>query len=105
MGVDSTPLRWPTAWKDPGMLSLLQATPVRQLLLDSTAVVPGLADQARRLGLTVIDPGCDSQPDVRATSGASPGGWGLRLVARLCANWGTHRDAAGATHVWCDLPN
>ena len=49
MGVISTPLRWPAAWKDPGMLSLLQATPVRHLLLDSA--VPGLADAAGKAGL------------------------------------------------------
>ena len=54
MGVDSTPLRWPAAWKDPGMLSLLQATQIRYLILDPGA--GGLAEHARRAGLTVVEP-------------------------------------------------
>jgi len=51
MGVDSTPLRWPAAWKDPGMLSLLQATPIRHLFIEPGAI----ADQARLAGLTVVE--------------------------------------------------
>jgi hypothetical protein len=40
MNTDSIPLRWPAAWKDPGILSWLQASPVRFSILDAEAKVP-----------------------------------------------------------------
>ena len=54
--------------------------------------------------ITVSDPGSDTVPRLRALDAATPGGLGLRIVERLCADWGTFRDAKRATHVWCDVP-
>src|ERR1019366_8257248 len=92
MGVDSTPLRWPTAWKDPGMLSLLQATQIRYLILDPGA--GGLAEHARRAGLTVIEP--EALPSgVAVVRGPWPG---IRISHR-----GGDRAAAGPTgEPWVD---
>jgi hypothetical protein len=89
MGVNSIPLRWPATWGDPGMLGLLQAAPVRQLIIDR-----GLADQAKQAGLTVIDP--QALPsDVTAVKGPWPG---IRA-----SHGGGDRAAAGPTgEPWVD---
>jgi anti-sigma regulatory factor (Ser/Thr protein kinase) len=59
---------------------------------------------AGRYRITVIDPGCDTEPRVRAFQAEAAHGLGLRLVDQLSAGWGTFRAADGARHVWCDLP-
>lgn len=92
MGVNSTPLRWPVSWKDPGMLGLLQAAPIRHVLIDSP--VPGLADQAQRAGITVLD-----SKSVPADVAVVRSPWsGIRVSPR-----GGDRAAAGPTgEPWVD---
>ena len=90
MSVDPTPLRWPAAWKDPGMLSLLQATPIRHLFID----VPAVAEQARRSGFTVVEPTAPPA-GVAIVKGLWPG---IRL-----SRAGGDRAAAGPTgEPWVD---
>jgi anti-sigma regulatory factor (Ser/Thr protein kinase) len=57
-----------------------------------------------RYRVTVIDPGCDTEPRLCASDSQTPPGLGLRLVDQLSAGWGTFRAADGTRHVWCDLP-
>ena len=52
MGVNSTPLRWPAAWKDSSLLSLLQANvQIRDPLIIDSGAPHGLADARRKAGL------------------------------------------------------
>ena len=92
MGVDFCPLRWPAAWKDPGMLSLLQATTIRNIVVDVGSEVPGLAEQARAAGLTVA---ATPPAGVFVVKGLWPG---VRL-----SRSGGDRAAAGPTgEPWVD---
>src|SRR5689334_8055059 len=92
MGVDSLPLRWPAAWKDSRMLDLLQATPIRYLIVDSAP--KGLADQAKRAGFTIVDPQSPPQ-DVTMVRGPWPG---IRV-----SHAGGDRATAGPTgEPWVD---
>ncbi len=76
------------------MLGLLQATPIRQLLIDPDAGVPGLAEQAQRAGITVVAPQA-LPPEVTLVKGPWPG---IRLSAG-----GGDRAAAGPTgEPWVD---
>src|ERR1700683_3498913 len=93
MGVTSTPLRWPAAWKDSSLLSLLQATPIRHLIIDAGGP-PGLADQARRAALTVVEP--QALPsDVTVVKGPWPG-------IRLSAGGGDRGPAGPTGEPWID---
>src|SRR5271165_4820226 len=88
MGVDSTPLRWPAAWKNPGMLSLLQATPIRYIFIEPGAA----ADQARHAGFTVVE---TPPSGVSVVKGLWPG---IRM-----SHAGGDRAAAGPTgEPWVD---
>jgi hypothetical protein len=93
MGVNSTPLRWPAAWKDSSLLSLLQATPIRSLVIDSGAP-HGLADAAGKAGLTIVD--VQSPPaGVAIVKGPWPG---IRM-----SHSGGDRASAGPTgEPWID---
>jgi hypothetical protein len=91
MGVDSIPLRWPAAWKDPGMLSLLQATSIRHLFIDPGA---NIAEPATRAGFTVVEPAA-LPPGVTVVKGLWPG---IRV-----SHSGGDRAAAGPTgEPWVD---
>jgi anti-sigma regulatory factor (Ser/Thr protein kinase) len=52
------------------------------------------------LRVEVIDEGVDKAPAVRQEDGDETGGWGLRIVDQLTAQWGVFE---GTTHVWADL--
>src|ERR1043165_7029065 len=94
MGVAPTPLRWPAAWKDPGMVSLLQATPVRHLWVDPAEAPRGQAVQAQKAELTGLGPN-SLPPDVAVVTGPWPG---VRLSPQ-----GGDRAAAGPTgEPWID---
>lgn len=92
MGVDSTPLRWPAAWKDPGMLSLLQAAQIRYLFLDPAAAA--LSQPARQAGFTVVEPAA-LPAGVALVKGLWPG---IRM-----SHAGGDRASAGPTgEPWVD---
>jgi hypothetical protein len=89
MGVNSVPLRWPAAWKDPGMLSLLQATPIRHLIMEH-----GPADQAKRAGFAVVD--LQKPPaDIAVIKGPWPG-------IRMSRSGGDHASAGPTGEPWVD---
>jgi anti-sigma regulatory factor (Ser/Thr protein kinase) len=69
----------------------------------SRALRVSVASLGSRFRITVIDPGSGTEPRLRAADAGLSGGLGLRLVDRLCTDWGTFRDADHARHVWCDL--
>ena len=52
------------------------------------------------LRIEVVDEGSDQAPAVRPTAPDESGGWGLRIVDQLAAQWGVFE---GTTHVWADL--
>lgn len=52
------------------------------------------------LRIEVIDEGRDQAPAVRQDEPDESGGWGLRIVDHLAAQWGVFE---GTTHVWADL--
>jgi anti-sigma regulatory factor (Ser/Thr protein kinase) len=52
------------------------------------------------LRIEVIDEGKDQAPAVRQEAAGESGGWGLRIVDRLAAQWGVFE---GTTHVWADI--
>lgn len=63
-----------------------------------------LCRQARRLRLEVVDTG-GGRPEPRTPHrGSRPGGHGMYIVQRLCADWGTVSDADGAGKtVWAEI--
>ncbi len=90
MGPDVIPLRWPATWKDPGMLGLLQATPIRHLLLGAEA--KGIAEAASRAGFSISEA---APPGVITVKGLWPG---IRLSPA-----GGDQASAGPTGVpWVD---
>ena len=66
----STPMRWPDAWTDPSLLSVLKGTSVDCLLVPGNAAP--IAEAARRQGVAVIDPATPPQ-DVTVVEGEWPG--------------------------------
>lgn len=54
----------------------------------------------RFLRIEVIDEGSGQAPTVRQEEPDESGGWGLRIVDQLAAQWGVFE---GTTHVWADL--
>jgi anti-sigma regulatory factor (Ser/Thr protein kinase) len=52
------------------------------------------------LRIEVVDQGRDQAPAVRQAQPDETGGWGLRIVDRLAAQWGVFE---GTTHVWADV--
>jgi anti-sigma regulatory factor (Ser/Thr protein kinase) len=55
---------------------------------------------AEYLRIEVIDEGRGQAPGVRQDEADESGGWGLRIVDQLAAQWGVFE---GTTHVWADL--
>jgi anti-sigma regulatory factor (Ser/Thr protein kinase) len=52
------------------------------------------------LRIEVVDQGRDQAPAVRQAQPDESGGWGLRIVDQLAAQWGVFE---GTTHVWADV--
>jgi serine/threonine-protein kinase RsbW len=52
------------------------------------------------LRIEVVDQGRDQAPAVRQEAPDESGGWGLRIVDQLAAQWGVFE---GTTHVWADV--
>jgi anti-sigma regulatory factor (Ser/Thr protein kinase) len=52
------------------------------------------------LRIEVIDEGRGQAPAVRQEDPDESGGWGLRIVDQLAAQWGVFE---GTTHVWADV--
>jgi anti-sigma regulatory factor (Ser/Thr protein kinase) len=52
------------------------------------------------LRIEVVDQGVDQAPAVRQEEADESGGWGLRIVDQLAAQWGVFE---GTTHVWADI--
>jgi hypothetical protein len=92
---ESTPMRWPSAWKDPSALELLKGTAVNFLFIDEGSGLAGVAERARKEGLTIAEAG--SQPiGVTVMEGEWPG-------VKLTESGMTDRAAAGPTGVpWID---
>jgi anti-sigma regulatory factor (Ser/Thr protein kinase) len=55
-----------------------------------------------RMTISVHDPGLSEQVARRRDAGVDgPGGWGLQIVDRLAARWGSQRDQG--YEVWAEL--
>ena len=52
------------------------------------------------LRIEVVDQGRDQAPAVRQSQPDETGGWGLRIVDQVAAQWGVFE---GTTHVWADV--
>lgn len=92
MGANSSPLRWPASWNDPGMLGLLQATPIRHVLIDTP--VPGLSEPAQRAGITIVE--SKALPsDVTVVRGPWPG-------IRISPGGGDRATAGPTGEPWVD---
>jgi anti-sigma regulatory factor (Ser/Thr protein kinase) len=52
------------------------------------------------LRIEVVDQGHDQAPAVRQAHPDETGGWGLRIVDQVAAQWGVFE---GTTHVWADV--
>ena len=72
MAVETTPFRWPEAWKDPARVALLEGTPFNCIVIDRGVDREAIAAQARRSGLAVADVASPPQ-GVRVASGVWPG--------------------------------
>ena len=59
----------------------------------------GLGD--RHIRISVTDPGLSGQEAEIPAFRGTPGGWGLRLVDQLAAEWGTERD--DGYRVWAEM--
>lgn len=111
-------MRWPSGWRDPSALTLLNGTCINYLLMDKSAALESVAAEAQKNGISVGGP--DSlPPGVSLVPGEWPGiqlspsgkvdtvaagptgapwvdsnGWKIRLTAAL------HPE----TTVWVDAP-
>jgi anti-sigma regulatory factor (Ser/Thr protein kinase) len=54
-----------------------------------------------RLRISVHDPGLSGQAACAGDDPAESGGWGLRIIAKLCEAWGT--DRPDGYRVWAEL--
>lgn len=52
------------------------------------------------LRVEVVDQGRAQAPAVRQDTPGETGGWGLRIIDQLAAQWGVFE---GTTHVWADI--
>jgi anti-sigma regulatory factor (Ser/Thr protein kinase) len=59
-----------------------------------------LQHRADRLRLEVVDDGSGMTHRIRPQDGDASGGWGLRLVSDVAADWGCFE---GTTHVWAEI--
>jgi anti-sigma regulatory factor (Ser/Thr protein kinase) len=60
-----------------------------------------LACGAQTLRIEVIDEGSGAVSEIREQPADESGGWGLRIVDHVAAQWGCFE---GTTHVWVELP-
>jgi hypothetical protein len=90
-----TPIRWPSAWKDPSSLGLLKGTAIDCLVVDPHPDLEPLTTRARHEGLQVVS--LKSLPkDVTLVKGIWPG-------IRLTQSDGQDRMSAGPTGApWVD---
>ncbi|MGD0498310.1 MAG: hypothetical protein ABSC23_07730 [Bryobacteraceae bacterium] len=72
MAAQTTPFRWPDAWKDPARLALLSETCIDCVVMAPDASLDAVAARAKQNGLTVIDPAAPPS-DVVISSGVWPG--------------------------------
>lgn len=106
-------MRWPAAWKNPALLSLLNATPVNCLVLDAGADLGAVADAAKQKGLAVtagapmgatlskgvwpgiaIDTGGGASAGPTGVPWLDSNGWKIRLERALHAESECWIDAA-----------
>ena len=90
MALDSSPLRWPLAWKDSSMFGLLEAVGVKSLIVESAEV----AAAARQAGFNVLS--LQQLPsDVVVARGLWPG-------IRVSPAGGDHAAAGPTGEPWVD---
>lgn len=95
MITDWNPMLWPTSWKDPSALDLLQGTVINHILLEKGAEPSPIAKQAIRKGFAVSMAG-SSIPNVTVVDGEWPG-------VKLTESGTVDRAEAGPTGVpWVD---
>ena len=70
MKLQLTPMRWPAAWKNPSLLSLLNGTPVNCLVIEAGADLGAVADAAKQKGLAVT---AGAPMGARVSKGVWPG--------------------------------
>src|SRR5882762_7531262 len=94
MLANRTPMRWPSAWRDPSALELLKGTAIDSLIVENHADFATVRDQARQAGLTVVDP--DSPPSgITLVKGLWPG-------IKMSRGGGADADAGPTGVPWVD---
>src|SRR5260370_18714800 len=72
MLVNRTPMRWPSAWRDPSALEWLKGTAIDSLVIENNADFAAVRIQALQAGLTIADPD-SSPPGITVVKGLWPG--------------------------------
>ena len=93
MNAEWTPMRWPASWKSPSTVSLLKGTPINWLLVEKSADLAPVIEEAKRAGLQVAE---ISSPPAGVT--IIPGEW-----PGVAMSHGGGGASAGPTGVpWVD---
>src|SRR5258708_2439972 len=92
MLANRTPMRWPSAWRDPSALELLKGTAIDSLVMENHSDFAAVRAQARQAGLTIVDP--DSPPSgITVVKGLWPG-------IKMSRSGGADADAGPTRGAW-----
>jgi len=87
-------LRWPAAWKDPSVLSLLKGGPFDYLIVEKGAEFDAVRSAARQAGFEIAEPGA-APSGIRIVKGEWPG-------VRVAAGRGGAASAGPTGVPWVD---
>jgi len=111
-----TPMRWPSAWKDPALLALLKGTPIDYLIVDQGDEFEPVRAAARQQNLPFAAPGAPPAgvsilkgewPGVRMSRGPADAGGGPTGVPWVDSNgWAIRLESVRhpQSAVWVDAP-
>ena len=116
MAAAAHPIRWPSEWRDPGALSVLQGTPFNYLLMEENPALAAVASKAREHDIQVAQAAPEAivsikglWPGIRMSQSSNPdaakagptgeawvntNGWRIRLAAALHPGSSIWVDAA-----------
>src|SRR5258708_1910411 len=94
MLANRTPMRWPSAWRDPSALEWLKGTAIDSLVIENHAELAAVRSQALQAGLTIADP--DSPPSgIKVVKGLWPG-------VKMSRGGGTETETGPTGVPWVD---
>jgi hypothetical protein len=94
MLANRTPMRWPSAWRDPSALEWLKGTAIDSLVMENHAELAAVRTQASHSGLTIVDSDSPSS-GITIVKGQWPG-------IKMSRGGGTETEAGPTGVPWVD---